>query len=241
MNALGRYKEENGLTDDNVASTLSALLGKKITPQGVKLKSGKGKVPQPWAEALGLELGDPDEYLMDDTVPLSGSSTVDDIPMASSEPPRAPSGARFAHSPRASAGGDYAQVRERIAKAYGAIGAGAAMVSGNQGYAEVTNAYSNDLAQAWVNAARENKNVAKIVEFMNSGGPVGELVMAHIILVLGFAYVSGRGPQLDFLYADKFGRYRAAAVSQREAEAAAEGYFDGPADQGAAGFMGDTQ
>ena len=57
MNALGLYKEQNGLTDDDVANTLSALLGKKITPQGVKLKSGKGKVPQPWAEALGLELG----------------------------------------------------------------------------------------------------------------------------------------------------------------------------------------
>ena len=239
MNALGLYKEQNGLTDDDVANTLSALLGKKITPQGVKLKSGKGKVPQPWAEALGLELGDPDDMFLDDSTPLSGSSSVDDIPMASSEPPRAPSGARFS-SPRPSAGGDYAQVRDRIAKAYGAIGAGAAMVSGNQGYAEVTNAYSQDLAQAWVNAARENKNVAKIVEFMNSGGPVGELVMAHIILVLGFAYVSGRGPQLDFLYADKFGRYRAAAVAQREAEAAAEGYFDGPADQGAAGFMGDA-
>ena len=238
MNALGVYKDENGLTDEDVASTLSALLGKKITPQGVKLKSGKGKVPQPWAEALGLDLGDPDEYLDDFGAP---SESTSDIPMASSEPPRAPSGAKFANSPRASTGGDYAQVRERIAKAYGAIGAGVSMVSGNQGYAEVTNTYSNDLAQAWVNAARENKNVAKIVEFMNSGGPVGELVMAHIILVLGFAYVSGRGPQLDFLYADRFGRYRAASVAQREAEAAAEGYFDGPADQGASGFVADAQ
>ena len=243
MNELGLYRDENGLTDEDVANTLSALLGKRISGQGVKLKSGKGKVPRAWAEALGLsslgeETGSYGSGISGDD-PLT--SPLGDIPMRDSDSPRAPAGAKYSPT-AASSSGDYSVVRDRIAKAYGAIGAGASMVTGNDGFGHVTNAYSNDLAQAWINAAKQSKNVAKIVEFMESGGPVGELVVAHIILVMGWVYVSGRGPGLDFLYADKFGSYRRTAEAQREkqyAEQQAAAGFDGGYAEGSAYPVGD--
>jgi hypothetical protein len=106
---------------------------------------------------------------------------------------------------------------------YGAIGAGVAIATRNDGYGKVADAYSHDLARAWIAAAKENEQVAKIVSFLESGGPVGELVIAHVVLVGGFIYVSGRGPDLDFLYAGKFGSYRAVQLRARAAEAEAAG------------------
>jgi hypothetical protein len=135
-------------------------------------------------------------------------------------PPKPPPG-QFRPQSASSAGtGEYSAVRDRIAKFYGAIGAGASMISQNDGYGLVADAYSGDLADAWIAAARQNENVARIVAFLESGGPVGELVIAHFILVGGMVYVSGRGPDLDFLYAGKFAAHRAAAAASRAADIA---------------------
>ena len=61
------------------------------------------------------------------------------------------------------------------------MGAGASMITQNQGFGAVSDAYSHDIADAWVNAAKENQNVAKIVAFLDSGGPVGELIVELLL------------------------------------------------------------
>jgi hypothetical protein len=76
---------------------------------------------------------------------------------------------------------------------------------------------------------------------MQSGGPVGELVIAHLILVGGFVYVSGRGPDLDFLYAGKFSGHRALAAQRiLEAERAEWADANGSAPVGAQGPVVDA-
>lgn len=230
VNALGRYREENGLTWDDIAQDLTEKLGKPVQGHGVRMRGGKGKVPPLWADALNLEPERDEEPLMDDQPPTSQGATVRD----EGDPPQAPEGAPRRPSPSPAPSGDYSIVRERIGKAYAAIGAGAAMVAHNNGYAAVADLYKDDIANAWVAAARENKNVARIVSFMESGGPVGELVVAHVILVLGFVYVSGRAPALSVLYGNNLGQFHeAAARAVWEAE-------QQPADGSGANGSGDS-
>jgi hypothetical protein len=112
-------------------------------------------------------------------------------------------------------------VRKRLQFAYSAIGGGVSEITGNQGVGVVMDSYSPALADAWMAAAEQNENVAKIVRFLESGGPVGELVFMHLILVGAVFYVSGRGPDaLDAVYG-KFGAYRATALRRRASDAEA--------------------
>ena len=206
--------DSNDLTADEVAARLTTHLGREVKPLTVNLRSGKSKTPPEWAAVLGIDTTDETEAFVE-VETESPRVATDDAPLrADHEPPRKPGGAGTPPSPtRRDNLSDYGLVRDRIAKAYGAIGAGVSMVTQNDGYSAVSTAYSGDLADAWVAAAKENQHVAKIVSFLDSGGPVGELIIAHLILVGGFVYVSGRGPALDFLYAGKFNGYRQLAVA----------------------------
>ncbi len=224
MNRLSEYRDTRGLTNEQVADELSALLGKKIGAPGVNLWANRDRPPKAWAAALGLDdeapvtaTADASFFAVDedDQGPPAGQSSST---RSEDGPPKAPAGARHAAT---SPGGDYSLVRDRIAKAYAAIGAGATMVTHNEGYGAVADLYKDDLANAWIAAARENQNVAKIVAFMESGGPVGELVVAHVILVLGFVYVSGRAPALQAIYGRELSAYHASAHAQAVADEAA--------------------
>lgn len=210
-NALGQWMDREGLTDDEVADRLTVHLGREVKPLTVRLRTGKAATPPEWAQVLGVDTSD--DPKPDDVYDAVTASPTEEAPSHREgiEPPRKPPGAN--HRPAPGGQTDYGMVRERIAKAYAAMGAGASMITQNQGYGAVADAYSNDLAAAWVAAAKENENVAKIVAFMDSGGPVGELVIAHLILVGGWVYVSGRGPALDFLYHGKFDGYRRLAIA----------------------------
>lgn len=240
MNALGRYRAEKELSNEAIAEQLSALLGKPMSAAGVALHANRKTTPPAWAKALGLPPdGEPEDETTDSYLfgpepePVVGTGTG-----GQAEPPSPPPGARTFAPPAAHRGGEYSVVRDRIAKFYGAIGAGVSMVSQNDGYGTVADTYSDDLADAWIAAARQNQNVAKIVSFLESGGPVGELVIAHLILVGGMVYVSGRGPALDFLYAGKFSGPRAIATA-RIAAAAHEASLNGSSQDGSAHPVGD--
>ena len=53
-NALRRYLDDTGRTTDEVATDLTALLGKPISANGVRLHASRQRTPKAWAEALGL-------------------------------------------------------------------------------------------------------------------------------------------------------------------------------------------
>jgi hypothetical protein len=233
--------DDNGLTADEVAARLSDHLGREVKPLTVNLRSGKAKTPPEWAQVLGLDTSDDGEP--EDVFVAANAPPTEGAPSgrAENDPPRKPAGTPTTVRVPA---GDLSLVRERIAKAYSAMGAGASMITQNQGYGAVSDAYSNEIAAAWVAAAKENQNVAKIVAFLDSGGPVGELIIAHLILVGGWVYVSGRGPALDFLYAGKFDGYRRLAISHGNTAAqdhAADEGFAASSVNGATYPVGDSQ
>ena len=221
MNALHSYMEERGRTADEVAVDLTALLGKQISPAGVRLWSKKAKPPKAWVDALGLE--EPQPYLEEEVFFEDSGAVIEDDPRGTRDtatPPSPPDGAKVVRPTPGRA--PLVTAKQRISMAYGAVGTGMSLITQNDGYEKVAESYAPELANAWIAAAETNERVAKIVRFMESGGPVGELVVSHVILVLGLVYVSGRGPQLDFLYGSRFGGYRTAAIAEgirKEAEA----------------------
>ena len=223
MNQLGVYMEETGRTADEVAVDLTAILGRKIGPEGVKLHSRRPKAPKAWAAALGLPAEEePAAASFFEPEPGDADAAAQPLGRDEGEPPTPPQGAKVVRPPAPSG---QAAVKQRLEYAYGAIGAGATLVTGNHGYEAVADHYAPNLADGWLKAAEVSPTVAKIVRFLDSGGPVGELVIGHVILILGFAYISGRGPDLAFLYG-RFDGYRAAAIAEavrREAEASLNG------------------
>jgi hypothetical protein len=219
MNGLSEYMARTGRTPDEVATDLTALLGKKIGAGGVRLHSSRAKTPKAWAEALGISDTQPEPERPFDDIPLDASLGEPGMTRDDGEPPAPPPGARV--TTRAPGGTISLQAKARIEMAYTAVGAGATLITSNKGYEDVASNYAPTLADAWLKAAETNPTIAKIVRFMESGGPVGELVVGHVILVLGFAYISGRGPDLDIIYG-KFAGHRANAIATarvREAEA----------------------
>lgn len=221
VNALGRYLEDTGRTNEEVAVDLSALLGKPISPAAVRLWSSKQKAPKAWADALNLpdeiEEEPPTRYLDDDDSPFDGSGMRGDT-----APPTPPDGARLSR-PGPPPGVSLA-ARKRITFAYAAIGGGVAEITGNQGVGAVMDSYSPALADAWMTAAEVNPNVAKIVRFLDQGGPVGELVFMHLLLVGAILYVSGRGPdQLDAVYGKFAGHRHAHRAKQTLRQAGLDG------------------
>ena len=116
-------------------------------------------------------------------------------------PPTPPSGARLAPLPVSLS----QLAEERIAHAYGFIGGGVGMATGNPMIPRVVDEYSPAIARAWVKAAEENEFARRVVSMMSAGGATGELVMAHLVMVGGILYVSGRAPALSGIYGHKFG------------------------------------
>lgn len=236
MNALADYMQREGRSADEVAVDLSALLGKKIGAGGVRLHASRAKTPQAWADALGLP---PDPIREEaDASSFEQGTTEDSTPLFRDDgtPPTPPPGADVKR-PASSGGAISLTAKKRIEMAYTAIGAGASLVTNNKGYEAVADNYAPSLADAWMAAAEQNKTIAKIVAFMESGGPVGELVVGHIILVLGFAYVSGRGPNLEIIYG-RFAGYRAAALAA-EVQRQAEEHVNGSGHAAPEGFVGE--
>jgi hypothetical protein len=235
LNLVGRHMQENDRSEEELAVDLSALLGRKITPAGVRVMSRRKNAPKSWVDALGLA---PEEegaasFLTDE--PQQGDF---DSPLTREDdnPPTAPSGDKIIRPARP--GVPNLSAKKRIEMAYGAIGSGATLLTGNRGYEGVAESYAPEIAQAWISAAEQNERVAKIVRFMESGGAVGELVVCHVLLVLGLVYVSGKGPQLDFIYGSKFGGYRAAAAAAH-INAEAEAHLNGSGGSSAEGVMGE--
>lgn len=129
------------------------------------------------------------------------------------DPPRPHDPDAVRDAPRASlpaAVPDGSVARERIASLYGGLGFALAARTGNPGYQAVVDDQAPHIADAWLKAAEENEFARRVVAMMSAGGATGELVMAHAVMVMGLAYVSGRS-DFDPLgsFARKYGQHRA--------------------------------
>jgi hypothetical protein len=168
----------------------------------------QGEVPRPWRQALGVAKN----QQTSPTTPGEGGGTTaapgDDEPASSRRretPPKRPSEAAIEVV-------DSAGAKKRIAWAYKFVGSGLAAGSGSAGVAHVWADQADGLAQMWLDAAKENPWAAKVVGAASAGGPMGELVAAHVYLAGASAYVLGAGiPGGDAVFA-KYSKYRPPVV-----------------------------
>lgn len=186
---VGEYLEQTGLTRDEMRARLeqSGFAGARLNPAK--------QIPQKWASTLGLAAAEPDDS--------SPGPDAANLPpgRAGERSPTQPEGAKVAPLPVA-----IGQVAaERIASTYGLIGGVASMAAGNVKVAQVVDAYSTPIGEAWVRAAEENEFARRVVQLMSAGGATGELVTMHLVLVGGLLYVTGRAPAFAGLYSRRFG------------------------------------
>lgn len=195
MNALADYMERERRSPEQVASTLHALTGKTISAQGVKMWAArKDGPPKAWREALQL-----------DGAGFLGDSATGDPPSDGDErltelPPRPLADSKIA--PTTIPG----FARKRIAATYGYVGSGLGMALGNEGVGLVWADSSDPIAQAWLQAAETSDFARKFVTMMTAGGPMGEVVMLHVMMLGGTLYCLGQFPEVG-LYG-QYKRYR---------------------------------
>lgn len=234
---LVKYKTARRLTWAQIAETLTALTGERVSvSQARQASRGDGELREDWAAALGLSTlsGQPDD-LAEPSDGLFGPGLDPDAAgaaRASEQPPRPPSAEKVQQAPLPVSLSALAE--ERIARAYGLIGYGASVGTGVPGIAKVTDDCAPNIARAWVRAADQSEFARRVVEFATSGGATGELVLVHAFWIAGILYVSAAIPNVGGLF-DKYTRHRLAPVEtsgQAPSPAA-----DGRVDAGAAGAV----
>lgn len=260
MNVAKIYREQHGLTLQQMAELLSKRLGRPITAHGVNTVENKQKAPGSWNRALASEIvadapdlsADSQPLYVDDVIGSEGTNTTESL---YSQPRRSDYDDWRSPAPEPHGGtrpgGSLA--RERIAQTYNFMGAGLAMMSQNPGVGAVFETYADTIAAAWVEAARENKVAERFVKIMESGGATSQLIICHGFLLIGVVYVTGRAPGASAIlpaafrgFHDTAARERAAADAEREAAgetASAGGVWpgaNGAAGQSAADPLADT-
>lgn len=194
MPTLGEVLAARGQTKEELQTELGTF-GIELADETMKRFSVNRPIPKKWGSVLGYAAAAPE-----DGSPGPDASTIPPG-RAGERSPTEPTGAKQAPLPIPVG----AIAAERIANTYGLFGGLASMAAGEPRIAQVVDAYSTDIGQAWVRAAEENEFARRVVMLMSAGGATGELVMVHLVLVGGLLYVTGRGPGFGGLYAHRFG------------------------------------
>lgn len=191
------YLDQQGISDVELAERL----GRDV--RGVRGMKSR-EIPKGWARQLGVVF-DEDAAAVERERYVQGAKAAS---RAGDEPPTAPDPSKVERA-ALPAVVDPSVAQERIAALYGGIGFAVSQRTGNAGYAAVTDEQAPAIARAWVKAAEENEFARRVVALMGSGGTLGELAMAHVVWVMGLAYVSGRS-DFDPLgsYRDRYAHYR---------------------------------
>jgi hypothetical protein len=178
---IRQWQEAEGLSDAQMADTLSQRLGRKISEQGYKITSKRRDSPAEWLHALHIAPQEPG-------------------PIPSGFSPASEDGddARNAPKPGASSSGNLPlpfepqSARMQIVLIYTAAGRGAALALRAPAVGEVWAQAAPGIADAYIRWAEENAVVARYLAMMTLGGPAGELVLLHGMLVVNTLIVSGR-------------------------------------------------
>lgn len=185
------------LSEQGVTIVRGANAGRPLTEDDVKRRVGT-EVPGPWRSALGVE---DSPQTPDGEGAAAPGSTEAPSSGRRETPPKRPTEARIEIV-------DEHGAKKRIAWAYKFVGSGLAAGSGSPGVAHVWADQSDGLAQMWLDAAKDNPWAAKVVTAASAGGPMGELVAAHVYLAGASAYVLGAGiPGGDAVFS-KYSKYR---------------------------------
>lgn len=174
MNAdLRNYQTAEGLDDEQMAALLSEKLGRTVGAAGYRIVKGRRDAPAEWLEALGIAPQEP-TYKPDKDAP----------PVPS---PQDPTGG--APKPVGILPFEPASARMQIALIYTMAGKGAAIPARRLGTDDALKraerieriwaVHAPQIADAYIEWARENSTVAHYIGMLTLGGPGGKLVILH--------------------------------------------------------------
>ena len=181
MNELGRYKESNGLTDEEVAKRLTDALGRKISAKGVAQQLRRESPSVPWLNALGIGPQEPGN--------LKNSPTDVKPPQSSPQKPGAEIALPF----------EMVSAKATIEIIYTMAGKGAAMASRTPDVARAWESAAPGLAEAWIEWAKENRTVANAIAMLTVGGPGGQVILMNASLLISTLMTIQNAKGLDII------------------------------------------
>lgn len=242
---LAEYVAEYG--EEQAAADLSERLGKKITPNTVRLWKSRA-APEAWREALGLDDSTPEAHVEPPSFE-SGTASGSDSPQGrqAETPPRPLPGAKLAPTSLEIA----SAARERIAALHVFAGTSVAALVDSEGMENdrgvgggITKLWTDKadpIAEAWLAWAREgNKFAQAFVRLMATGGAGGDLLLGYVTLLGGTAYIMGQLPDNEAtrVVYGRYSRYRTIRVEPEPADRDEEPVEPGAGPDGAGDFMG---
>jgi len=195
MPLLADYQLEHGLSDEQLADILNERVKRRrdqkpISAAGVENMRYKKdeNVPPKWLEALDIE--PPQREFIRES-----SSLRDEVPSPAIGEGDARGGTGTASLPvLLELPFDGLEAKKRIELVYVGVGRGVASAMHNPQIAVIFSQHAPKLAEKWIAAARQNARIAQVVTYVTAGGAVGDLIIAHITLVLSLLIVSGKVP-----------------------------------------------
>lgn len=159
MNTLKQYKDEQKLTNQELADRLTEALGRKISVKGVAQQLGREEASVPWLNALGISPKEPGNL-------KNSPPNVNPTPISNPLP--------F----------EIKTATETISLIYTMAGKGAAMASKTPAVGTLWEQSAPGLAEGWINWAKENPTVAKGIAVLTVGGPGGQVILMNASLII---------------------------------------------------------
>ena len=169
MNSLKKYANEKNLTAQDIATELKEKLGRPISATGVEMMMNRQEAPIPWLTALGLNGAKPKEP----------SGLKDEKTKKSSEDVKSPGAAVDIHLPF-----EPVSARATIELIYTMAGKGAAMASKTPPVGDAWHNAAPQLAEGWIEWAKENRTVANGIALLTVGGPGGQVILMNASLLI---------------------------------------------------------
>jgi hypothetical protein len=173
---IRNYQTSEGLTDDEMAVLLSSRLGRTVSPAGYRIVKGRRDAPAEWLEALSIAPSEP---------------AAPGAPSATDKQPEhgAPDASKGAVLVPGVLPFEPASAKMQIALIYTMAGKGAALPQRRHGTPEALQRaariesiwalHAPQIADAYIEWAKENATVAHYIGMLTLGGPGGKLIMLH--------------------------------------------------------------
>ena len=180
---LQQFQDSEGYSDQQMADLLSDRLGRAISLTGYKMFKSRKNAPALWLEALAIVPHDPSHVQRDDATVSSsdndkprdpGPSIIPDYPDA--QPRKVTPDSMLPFEPQSA----YAT----IAMIYTFAGKGAATIMNAPPVAATWAEFAPHIAGAYIEWAKENETVARIIATMTLGGAGGKVVLLHAQLAV---------------------------------------------------------
>lgn len=189
---LQQFQESEGYTDEQMADILSERLKRPISVTGYKMFKNRKNAPALWLEALAIVPHDPSHVERPATE--SGADEAPRDPMQPSNIPDYPENKPRKITPDSMLPFEPQTAFSTIAMIYTFAGKGAGAVMGSDAVAETWRNFAPHIAQAYIEWAKENETVARIIATMTLGGAGGKVVLLHAELMVTTLIVSGQMP-----------------------------------------------